>query len=169
MFAWPTSFCPPLSRTLENVLSKFFVIKLITRVSSAQNGFAPKKSLVTQPTVFINEVLAASDSGNFTPANFNFLRAVSSVPCSLLYLVKTYQTTMTAQYFCMLTIPTLVTQNYDNFIQQISLFEGWSRKSHLKIHRFKGKTLVFNSEANDRLSLLCEIVPSIKSLGVVFS
>ena len=72
-----------LSLTPEHVRSKFFVIKLITRFSSAQHGFLPKKSLVTQPTASIKEVLAAFDSGSFTaPANFNFLEAFDSSPHS---------------------------------------------------------------------------------------
>ena len=54
--------------------------KLITGFNPDQNGFAPEKSLVTQLTAHIEQVLAAVDSGNATAgAYFDFVKTFDPV------------------------------------------------------------------------------------------
>ena len=59
--------------------------ELITRFISAQHGFVRKKSLVTHFISYIEEVLAAVDSGNFTAAGyFDIAQYFDSFPHSSL-------------------------------------------------------------------------------------
>ena len=59
--------------------------KLITGFNSTEHGFVPKKSLFTQLTSYLEEILAAVDSGNNTVASyFDLFRDFDSFPHSKL-------------------------------------------------------------------------------------
>ena len=84
----PSFNLQPLSLAFQHTLRNFLVNKLIPGFIWTQLGFEPKKSLVTQPVVYIEEVLTAVDSGNFTAADsFDYAKVLDSVRHSS--LIKT--------------------------------------------------------------------------------
>ena len=61
-----------------------------------------------------------------------------------------------------------VTQYYDNLIQQIALFKGWSSNKYTTVRQIT-KVPVFNGGAIDAFFVPFEIVPSIKALEIKVS
>ena len=77
----PIFIMSPLCLALERELSNLLANKFVTSFNSAQSGFAPKKSLVTQLMAYIEKVLAAVDSADFrAAAYFDFDKVFDAVP-----------------------------------------------------------------------------------------
>ena len=77
----PHHSLPLLSVALKQLLSKFLVNKLVTRLNSAHHCLVRKKSLVTQFIAYNGETFIAVDTGNVTvTAYFGFNKALDVLP-----------------------------------------------------------------------------------------